>query len=505
MNFRPLLLSCLLAATASAADRVALVIGNDAYRDFPLDNAVKDATAVRDLLSTRLGFQEADLVVATNADRVTVYESLEAFKRSAREAKILVVYYAGHGMESLDGKENFLLPVDTDIAAVAKSEAVLRAAGVNMMTLAEDLAAVSSGAKVILMDCCRERPAGRGAKPRAGGGLVTYEDGRIPADTLMLLAAAPERIASDGDGHGPFTLALLEELPVPGRSLFDTFFSVSDRVQALTENQQVPWLKFDGSAKIFRDNVLLASAGPAPVRKPAPLPTIPVVAMPEPGTPTTASRDRPFENSLGMKFVPVVSYTNGKKVLFSVWETRVRDFRAYRTDTEGEPDHPVVNVSWEDAVAFCEWLSRRDGKTYRLPTDHEWSLAVGIGERESATASPRDKDMKIEGVYPWGTTWPPPRGAGNYDSSLNCDAFEQTAPVGSFSPNRFGLYDLGGNVLEWCSDWSDRDQQYRVLRGGSWNDDVSTYLLSSNRYIVTPSNRYVSRGFRVVLEVGSGG
>ena len=505
MNFRPLLFSCLLAATASAADRVALVIGNDAYRDFPLDNAVKDATAVRELLATRLGFREADLVVATNADRVTVYESLESFKRLAQEAKILVVYYAGHGMESLDGKENFLLPVDTDIAAVAKSEAVLRATGVNMMTLAEDLAAVSSGAKVILMDCCRERPAGRGTKPRAGGGLVTYEDGQIPADTLMLLAAAPERIASDGDGHGPFTLALLEELPVPGRSLFDTFFSVSDRVQALTENQQVPWLKFDGSAKIFRDNVLLASAGPVPVRKPAPLTTIPVVAMPEPGTPTTASRDQPFVNSLGMKFVPVVSYTNGKKVLFSVWETRVQDFRAFRTDTEGDRDHPVVNVSWEDAVVFCEWLSRRDGKTYRLPTDHEWSLAVGIGDRESATASPEDKDAKINDVYPWGTTWPPPNGAGNYDSSLNCDAFERTAPVGSFSPNRFGLYDLGGNVWEWCSDWYNSDQKYRVLRGGSWGTYGSADLLSSYRNYGTPTRRYDILGFRVVLEVGSGG
>jgi hypothetical protein len=468
---------------------------------------VKDATALRDLLSTRLGFEAANLVVATNADRVTVYESLESFKRLAQDAKILVVYYAGHGMESLDGKENFLLPVDTDIAGVAKSEAVLRATGVNMMTLAEDLASVSSGAKVILMDCCRERPAGRSAKPRAGGGLVTYEDGQIPADTLMLLAAAPERVASDGDGHGPFTLALLEELPVPGRSLFDTFFSVSDRVQALTENQQVPWMKFDGSAKIFRDNVLLASAGPAPIRKPAaiPMPASPVEAMPVPGTPATASRDQPFVNSLGMRFVPVVSYTNGKKVLFSVWETRVQDFQAFRAETEGERDHPVRYVSWEDSQEFCQWLSRREGKTYRLPTDHEWSVAVGIGDSESATASPRDKGNKIEGVYPWGNQWPPPNGAGNYGPALNCDDFETTAPVGSFSANRFGLYDLGGNVWEWCEDWYNSDQEGRVLRGGSWGFNSEFFLRSSDRFDVTPSLRYDFGGFRLVLEVGSGG
>jgi formylglycine-generating enzyme required for sulfatase activity len=230
-----------------------------------------------------------------------------------------------------------------------------------------------------------------------------------------------------------------------------------------------------------------------------------------------ADRDQPFVNSLGMKFVPVP----GTKVLMSIWETRVQDYAAYAAAKAGVdaewkdgsydghqqgPDHPVVNVNWEDAKAFCAWLSRKEGKTYRLPTDHEWSVAVGIGGRESASASPEDKDGKIKDVYPWGNQWPPPRGAGNYDSDLDCDDFATTAPVGSFSANRFGLYDLGGNVWEWCADWYDSSQKNRVLRGGSWYGITEKIgLRSSLRLSDTPTSRSVIDGFRVVLEVGSGG
>lgn len=127
-----------------------------------------------------------------------------------------------------------------------------------------------------------------------------------------------------------------------------------------------------------------------------------------------------FVNSLGMEFTEVP----GTDVLFCLWETRVQDYRAYAeassdVDTEWQnpgftqgDTHPVVNVSWNDAKAFCAWFSRKEGKTYRLPTDAEWSVAVGL--RESAAGSPKDKHCKVSGVYPWGTQWPPPNDAGNY-------------------------------------------------------------------------------------------
>ena len=251
-----------------------------------------------------------------------------------------------------------------------------------------------------------------------------------------------------------------------------------------------------------------------------------------------ATSSKSFVNSLGMKFVPVPikgGKTDGQSVLFCVWETRHQDFKAFvdatgydatkeengktmethwdHYDAKWEAittDHPVIYVSWEDAQAFCQWLTKkeRDAGTitanheYRLPTDHEWSCAVGIGNDENASDSPKDKHAKVS-AYPWGGSWPPPRGVGNYDSyssdSLGTDTYDRTSPVGSFGSNNFGIYDLGGNVWEWCEDASAPGDTQRVLRGGSWDFSSRDYVLSSYRYYLNPGIRFNFRGFRCVL------
>jgi serine/threonine protein kinase len=292
---------------------------------------------------------------------------------------------------------------------------------------------------------------------------------------------------------------------------------------------------------------------PPPAPEPAPLisaatspPSVPVAA-PSKGDvvtamgPAKATRDKPFENSLGMRFV-VVPITggpsDGKRVLFSVWETRVSDYEAFiRKDRKGawpEPgfkqdgDHPAVMVSWDDAMAFCEWLTEDERKKgligkeerYRLPTDHEWSCGVGIGVEEDAGAAPVAKSGKLGGVYPWGGKWPPPKGAGNYygeETKRNPvdetkepiegydDGYDRTAPVGSFEANAFGLYDLGGNVWEWCEDWFGPAKQDRhVLRGAAWSFREELGLRSSSRLDRTHTFRYGNFGFRCVLAAGSG-
>lgn len=219
-------------------------------------------------------------------------------------------------------------------------------------------------------------------------------------------------------------------------------------------------------------------------------------------------------NSLGMRFVSV----SGTPVLFSIWETRVQDYTIYAHAEKGvdvswkspgfaqTSTHPVVNVNWDDARRFCAWLTekeRRDGKMppgsqYRLPTDSEWSWAVGIGHREGA-GTPRDKAKKLKDVYPWGTQWPPPKGVGNYDPALGTDSFDHTSPVGSFAANANGLFDLGGNVWEWCEDFLAGTSGPRVLRGASWNFSGPGHLLSSYRNGVMPGARSGGIGFRCVL------
>jgi len=247
-------------------------------------------------------------------------------------------------------------------------------------------------------------------------------------------------------------------------------------------------------------------------KKPEPPKTEP---KPEAKIPTNA-----FVNTLGMPFVPVP----GTEVSFCIWETRVKDYAAYAAANAGvdeswkkpgfkqEDTHPVVKVNWEDANAFCEWLTKKElaagkikeGQKYRLPTDAEWSVAVGLGKEVGDT--PRAKDEGIKDVYPWGKKWPPAVGAGNYSESLKVDNFEYTSPVGSFAANKLGLHDMGGNVWEWCEDWYDpAAKTNRVLRGASWGIDHPDPLLSSLRSYGTPGGRGSGVGFRCVLVGGSGG
>ena len=251
--------------------------------------------------------------------------------------------------------------------------------------------------------------------------------------------------------------------------------------------------------------------------------------------PAGATKEQPWVNTLGMKFVPVP----GTEVLFSVWDTRVQDYAAYAAanpgvDSSGKNPmyenvpvtpgltHPVVNVSWDDAVAFAKWLTAKEqsegrlpkGARYRLPTDAEWSVAVGLNESRSGT--PSDKDEKIKDVYPWGKQWPPPKGAGNFaDTSAKAkfpsfniiegytDGYATTSPVGSFDVNPFGLYDLSGNVWQWCEDFYDGKSGERVLRGGSWGNDTPLSLLSSGRSGGGPEVRNDDYGFRLGLVVGA--
>ncbi len=229
----------------------------------------------------------------------------------------------------------------------------------------------------------------------------------------------------------------------------------------------------------------------------------------------------PWENSLAMKFVPVGD------VLMSVWSTRVQDYDAFCTaagrlrptpDFAQDGAHPVVKVSWEDATAFCEWLTKKElvaerlepGQSYRLPTDREWSAGAGLPEEGGNT--PEERDGKLR-EYAWGKQWPPPPGAGNFADAVRKrgapsipgyhDGFAQTSPVGSFPANRLGLFDMSGNVWQWCQDsykgGSAGARDWGVLRGGSWGTASPSELRSSYRNVVERSERDVIYGFRCVL------
>ena len=174
--------------------------------------------------------------------------------------------------------------------------------------------------------------------------------------------------------------------------------------------------------------------------------------------------------------------------------------------------HPAVNVSWNDATEFCKWLSRRDGKTYRLPTEAEWEYACRAG-----TTTPYSHGDDPEGAANVGnvadaafaTQFP------ELESAIKAnDGYAYTSPVGSFSPNPFGLYDMHGNVWEWCADWFDVEYyatspasdpggpatgEERVYRGGGWFNCARGFR-SASRSGDLPENRHLTLGFRVASD-----
>jgi sulfatase modifying factor 1 len=225
------------------------------------------------------------------------------------------------------------------------------------------------------------------------------------------------------------------------------------------------------------------------------------------GDPAGDSNDRPLHE------VCVSAFYIGK---YDVTNQQFRQFRPEHDSGKFEgisvddDEQPVVNVSWEDAVAFAKWLSQRSGKTYRLPTEAEWEYAARAGTTTT---------------YFWGNN---PDDACKYanvaDLSakkrwkkwtvFNCDdKFLISASVGSFLPNGYGLYDMLGNVWQWVEDVYNKGAYtklpkynpafedsgvYRVIRGGGWSNGPLGVRVS-HRVPLTKDFGHHALGFRLVM------
>lgn len=160
--------------------------------------------------------------------------------------------------------------------------------------------------------------------------------------------------------------------------------------------------------------------------------------------------------------------------------------------SSSEDNHPVIHVSWNDAKTFCEWLTRKTGQTFRLPTEAEWEYAARGGNKSNGY---KYSSSNAIGNVAW--YWD--------------NADKKTHAVGTKSPNELGIYDMSGNVYEWCQDWygnySSGSQtnptgpssgSLRVLRGGSWLNYARGCRIS-HRYNNNPDSRTFNYGFRLVL------
>lgn len=525
-----LLLLTSVAPVQAQSKRFALVIGNANYAEKPLRNPRNDAADVAAVL------RQAGVAttLAMDLGRVEMNRTVGRFLTQAEGADLVFVYYSGHGMQT--GGESFLIPVDARI----ESERDIRSEGLRLGDLMDDLEARRIRRTVVVLDACRDSPFS--VRTRGGKrGLAPPKE--MSSAFLVAYATADGKTADDGVGrNGVYTSELLKHLGSAGRSLRDVLEETELGVEVASSGAQRPVTY--GSTARFRDQYLVARASqpagesairPSLTEQPALVP----FATTLPASPATATvpakagqavkdcaacpelvaiaggefmmgspgneQERDGDES-PQRRVKVAAFLAGKyEVTFDEWESCVTAGGcSHKPGDEGwgRGRRPVINVSWDDAQGYVKWLSEQTGKGYRLLSEAEWEYVARAG---TSTAY-------------W---WPgqASHDRANYGNDQCCgglalgkDQWVNTAPVGSFGANPFGLHDTAGNVYEWVQDvWHDTysgaptdgsawvtggDQARRVLRGGSWVDSPWT-LRSADRSGNSPVTRVSFTGFRI--------
>ena len=517
-------------ADVSGASRIALVIGNAAYQQGDrLPNAKHDAQDIAAVLKA-LGFE---VIKGINQNRRQMRASVGTFRRKLAASRgVGFFYYAGHGVQHQNA--SYLVPIGANI----EYEEDIEDRAIAARWVLDMMDGAGNRLNVVVLDACRNNPLGRGFNRSFSGLAEPGFQGKI--GTLIAYSTAPGRTAKDGRGrNSPYTKHLKAALAVPGLELVDIFRWVGAQVERETKRAQRPWRSGSANARFY-----FTPRPDAPAPLPASVaqgpPVLPAIAAPARRPVGAVFRD-PLRGggqgpemvvlptgSFRMGFpvsvagrhsnqVPARTVTISRPIAMGRYEVTFADYdrfadvdsrRTWPADRGwGRGRRPVINVSQEDAKVYAAWLSAQTGKPYRLPSESEWEYAARAG------TSTR---------YSWGDGIT--HEDANYGKGECCDGWASgrdkwvnTAPVGSFEPNAFGLYDMHGNVYEWVEDcWHDNykgapiDGSARtsgcganvraVLRGGSWDSDPR-YLRSAFRLRDMPSYRIDNYGFRLVQDL----
>jgi len=240
-----------IGTSAQAEKRVALVIGNSAYRSAPqLPNPAGDARLMSDTLAS-LGFLVVGGGAQVDLTKPGFEAALQTFGRELAGADVALFYYAGHGIETHG--LNYLVPVDAN----PTDEDDVFMQGIGMAGVIDQMEKSGASINLVLLDACRDNPfRDRGAHSRTGG-LAQIQ---APPGTLISFATQPRSVALDGDnGHSPYTRALAKTIQHRGYGLFRTFNEVGLAVEKATRGRQLPWLASSPIATKF-----YFAGGPAP-------------------------------------------------------------------------------------------------------------------------------------------------------------------------------------------------------------------------------------------------
>ena len=529
----------------------------DALEKVFLDAGYEKANVV--VMTRERGFEEVDLMPTAEHIR----NQLELMLGGVKAGDSVIVALAGHGVMMLAPpaddpnaaarQRSFFCPMDASLARKRLERFV------GFDELYKALEGCKATVKLLMVDACRNellaQPEGR------PGGIAMPPPALPPASVAALFSCSDKEVSwEDKDldgGHGVFFHYVIQGLSGKADEergnkdqkveLDELYSYVKDNVQSFVERKhattQLPRLLGDIGPVALLDlsRRRPGAANPELISNSigAKLRFIPAgeFLMGSPDIDKDAEDDekpqqrvritRPFY--LGMtevtrgqfrRFVDDAGYQteaekDGKGG--SGWNEEAKNFEQDPRYTWQNPgfeqtdEHPVVNVSWNDAVAFCQWLSRKEGKTYRLPTEAEWEYACRAGTTTRYQCGEDPEGLAAVGNVADGTArekFP------DWAAIGARDGYVFTAPVGRYTPNARGLLDMHGNVWEWCSDWYEKDYygrsaaedprgsgpaSLRVLRGGGWYPEPRV-ARSANRNAFVPGLRYVNVGFRLARD-----
>ncbi|QEH38792.1 Serine/threonine-protein kinase pkn1 [Aquisphaera giovannonii] len=548
----------------------ALLVGVRAYDPNELHELAyseEDVTGLAEVLRAG-GYEPTNVVLMTQtlgARRprllpvaANIRKELKLLLEDLEPADSVVVAFAGHGVQFAGEKANYFCPADARLAD--------RSTLIPLDEVYKELEACRAGLKLLLVDACRNDPRTKNSRSRAEVDLESLSRPQVvppPGGVMAFFSCSEGEKAQEYEElkHGVFFHFVIKglggEADLDGDSLVSpeelaqyAKRRVRDYVREKNGVRQMPELR--GTSRDLFPLVRLAGPGAADTSKTR--------------TPAAGGADSPITNSLGMKLVPIPagSFLMGsaddedaeddekpahparitRPFHLGATEVTVGQFRrfveatGYRTEAErggkgcrgwneskgrfeadpkynwrdpGFPqtdEHPVSNVTWNDAAAFCAWLGSKEAATYRLPTEAEWEYACRAGTTSRYASGPDPESLASVGNVADGTArakFP------DWTTIAARDGHAFAAPVGRFPANAWGLHDMHGNVWEWCRDGYDEhayehaapddpagpsEAPRRVYRGGSWADDPR-YARSARRVGVKPDYRCYDLGFRV--------
>jgi formylglycine-generating enzyme required for sulfatase activity len=534
------LLLCILVfsvtISTSRADQYLFLVGVQDYSQGgdlrPLSYAEEDVHKLAAVFS-KYGVRDDHIVLMTKRAASTesgarflpnselINKELELLLNQLRPEDSIIVGFSGHGLQLKGDSTNYFCPINAELAPDRKDTLI------SIPKVFRMLSACKANTKLLLVDACRNDPLSSSSKstrrieiepvfsrpaPVVAGGTVA----------IFSCSATEQSFEDETIKSGIFfhfiTLGLSGDADINGDGIVD----VND-LETFTTDRVRNWA---------RDKL---SKSQTPERQGESRGRIELIRLSKRGQPRLPPKmgiDNSglniISNSVGMRFaqVPAGNFTMGSpreengrfkdesehqvtiSNPFFIAVTEVTQ-NQYQSVTKSQnpsgfrqPQQPVENVSWDDAVRFCDILSampeeKANGRSYRLPTEAEWEYACRAGSQSSYHFGDAPENL---GDFAW------------FIGNTKAGNMSTTFAVGQKHPNAFGLFDMHGNVWEWCSDFyapyplgSSKEVNLqgpkleRVLRGGSYQDNAKL-LRSATRLGFLPAVRKNSIGFRIVMD-----